>query len=325
MIGSVGWAGDGDGPLAPKRTVLSGTEEIFMTLVRDDNYRKPSNQFYLRQDAHGGDTVETNCEGSNPDSDNCNTVNPFDPHPVLKGAMSWTLFPIAGVIAGIPPEDQFLDMVSIKDDYNGSNNPNNSGLGIAQSDNSYRMDSAATYYDLVIFNNDEVPLQLEEDRPPVSPPPPFTQIVIRIAVKCIDAFEFELQGIAVNDRIRPADGSDFVFINKFGNFSIADLFSLDNTGAVQNFLAQPVPVNDELGPGWIRFDRIFTRDYFYDVNKAAFGVCVNYDGERGTYVTIAKSILISDAFGVGWYLPLSATSVSDNDQVVAEHENERND
>ncbi len=48
------------------------------------------------------------------------------PTPSIGGIPSWTLFPIASDIDGIPLDDQFLYGLSIKDDYNDSSNRNNS-------------------------------------------------------------------------------------------------------------------------------------------------------------------------------------------------------
>lgn len=297
---------DGDGPLAPKRTVLAGSEEIWLTLVRDATLVLPANYFYLRQDAHGGDTVETNCEGFTAASARCDDPNPFFPTPSVGGALDWTLFPAAA----IDPLDQSLYLISVKDDYNGSNNPNNSALGLV-SDNAYRLDPAATYYELAIFNNDEERLDIPRVIPPISPPPPFTPLVTRVAVKCISAFNFENQSIPSGDRVLGGPGADFVFTRKLHTFSVQDLYDLAPP-LIQGHLEPPVDVNDELGPGWIRFDRILTRDYYYDASGGVFTHPINYDGERGSYVTIAKNTIFQSAFGVAWYLPQSATDFDPN-------------
>ncbi len=301
---------DGDGPLAPKRSLLSGTESIWLTLVRDSRYMLPANQFYLRQDAHGGDTIVTNCEGTTANQAvRCGVdSNPYNPAPNIGGAMSWTLFPVAGAGAGIPPEDQFVYPLSVKDDYNGSNNPNNAGIGNQISDNSYRMDTAATYYDLSVYNNDEDLLSVPRVTAPISPPPPFTPISVVMCVTCLNSHRWEFQTIKDSDQVSGGEVTDFVAVETLQTFSVDDLFSLDGQNAVLNHLAVPVSVNDELGPGWIRFDRIVTRDFFYDVDKAGFTVAQPYDGARGTYVVIAKSIILFEGFGVSWYLPLSATN-----------------
>lgn len=298
---------DGDGPLAPKRCILSGSEQIWLSLFRVSPANAatpllPPNFFYLRQDAHGGDTIETNCEGFTPLQPRCDSVNPFYRRPVVGGALDWTLFPIGAVA----PADQFLYMVSVKDDYNGSNNTNNVDPDFpgALSDNAYRLDPAATYYELIVFNNDEDPLAIDRVVPIISPPPPFEQVEITLAVKCIDTFSFNAEPIPSNRRVDGGDPTDFVLDVDFGTFSVEDLFSLDS--AVETFLSNPIPVGDELGPGWIRFDRQFTRDFWY--TPGPIPNIVPYDGERGTYVTIAKNVIFQSAFGVSWYLPLSATS-----------------
>ncbi len=289
---------DGDGPLAPKRCVLSGSEEIWLTLQRDSDLVLPANYFYLRQDAHGGDTVETNCEGLTLDSDRCDGDDPFFATPVSGGALGWTLFPGN-------PNDQFLFGASLKDDYNGSGNPNNLTLSLAD-DSAYRMDAAATYYELAIYNCDEDILDIPREIEDISPAPPFTPLVTRVALRCLNYYAFA-NGSVGSVRVGP-DSTDFIFTRNFGTFSVADLFSLAPP-LVENFLPDPpVCPNDELGPGWIRFNRIVTRDYWYDQTSGALiGFGEDYDGERGTYVTIAKHIIFQSAFGVSWYVPQAAT------------------
>ncbi|MEE8584594.1 MAG: hypothetical protein V3T83_07045, partial [Acidobacteriota bacterium] len=291
---------DGDGPLAPKRCVLSGSEEIWLTLQRDANLVLPANYFYLRQDAHGGNTVETNCEGLTGDSARCDASNPYFATPVQGGALGWTLFPVSAVA----PNDQFLFGLSVKDDYNGSGNPNNFLLSLAD-DSAYRLDAAATYYELAIYNNDEDLLDIPQEIEDISPAPPFTPIITRVALRCINYFTFA-NGSVSSVQIGP-DSTDFIFTSNLGTFSVQDLFDLAPP-LVAGHLTTPVAVNDELGPGLVRLNRIVTRDYWYDQTSGTLiGFAENYDGERGTYVTIAKHIIFQSAFGVSWYLPQAAT------------------
>ncbi|HSR68947.1 MAG TPA: hypothetical protein VLU25_13500 [Acidobacteriota bacterium] len=293
---------DVDGPLAPKGVILSGTEHIWLTLLRSDELFLPTNSYYLRQDAHGGNSIETNCEGATSNQPRCDSSNPWAPQPVVGGSLGWTLFPDA-----VSPADQFLSFGSFKDDYNGSLNLNRSAFAVF-SDNAYRMDAAATYYNLVIFNNSEDPLRIEEEIEQISPPPPIDPVVIRVAVKCLNAFRFDVFGIPGGELVPGGGSPDFVFTENFATFSLDDLFTLDGRGLAANFLADPVVENDELGPGWVRFDRILTRDFWYDATGGSIqGFAVNYDGERGSYVTIAQSIVFLDSFGLSYWLPLSAS------------------
>jgi hypothetical protein len=195
---------------------------------------------------------------------------------VLGGALSWTLYPIAGVVDGALPSEQFLYLASLVDDYNGSNNIKRSST-VPFNDNSYGMDAADSLYDVLVFNNDEELLELPLPDVPVSPPPPFTPISLVINVRCIDTW-------------------DGTLTSNFGTFSIADLFTLGGGSDVADFLATPVDVNDELGPGWLRLDRVRT------------DLVENYDGVDPTYFTAGQSVVRFEGFAISWWLPASATN-----------------
>jgi hypothetical protein len=250
---------DGDGPhAAPKGVVLSGTESIPLTnaIPGQAGYSGSTpNTFYLRSEIQGG--FHTGDD-------------------VLGGALSWTLYPIEGVVQGALPSEQFLYLVSLVDDYNGSNNIKKSAT-VPFNDNSYGMDSADSLFDVLVFNNDEELLELPLPDVPVSPPPPFTPISLVINVRCIDTWDATLS-------------------TNFGTFSVADLFTLGGGSDVADFLASPVDTNDELGPGWLRLDRVRT------------DLVESYDGVDPTYFTAGQSVVRFEGFAISWWLPASATN-----------------
>src|SRR5690606_29917174 len=173
------FSGDGDGPQLPPFTILSGSEDIAV-----GNGTVVNNQYYLRNDVHGGDIwpfISYDAETG----DLTGAVS-------MGGALSWTLFPVQGVVDGALPTQQFINFVSIVDDYNGSGNP---GGGFA--DRSYGLDSADTFYRLTVFNNDEEALTAEEVI--ISPPPPGQ--VLEILVRCINAFTFTGDPLGFNDGV----------------------------------------------------------------------------------------------------------------------------
>lgn len=270
---------DGDGPRAPKRTVLAGSEEIWLTIMRDADTVLPANYFYLRHDAQGGNTLETNCQGQTIDSNRCDAENPFSSSPVNGGGFGWTLFPSSAVDA----IDQFVFGASIKDDYNGSVNP--FAPPGENDDNAYRISRAATYYEVAIYNNDEVLLDT----------------IHAIGLNGLSYSEVELQVIPAPTLISGGPNVDFVFTRDLGTFSVQDI--LDLAPQLAEGFSKPEDTNDELGPGWLRFTRIATRDYWYESTSGSLLAFVQpYDGERGTYVSIAKNTVFQRAFGVSWYL-----------------------
>lgn len=265
-----GGTGDGDGPHALPFTVLTGSETLWINNARTVN--GPNNFQYLRSEVHGGAFENTG-----------------DASLVDGGALGWTLFPLdLGAGGGIIPSQQLLNMVSFADDYNGFNNASTAAFN----DNSYGIDTAQTVYDLLIYNNDEVLLDVETPDVVISPPPDVAPISLVIFVRCLSVFNQD-----------PDQVSDAI---NFGDFSIEDLFSLNSQ--VSSFLATPVAVNDERGPGWIRINRSQTTL----VEPFAPNVVNNVQvgdpngGSTPSFVTIAQSVNRFEGFGASWWLPTAA-------------------
>jgi len=255
---------DGDALQAPKGVILAGSEDIPWTSEYNCAVGPcGSNEFYLKSEIQSGII---------------NVASSRDYTEVEGGALSWTLYPIQGEVQGALPSEQFVTFASLIDDYDGSNNIKT----LFAPDNSYGMDPATTEFQVLVYNNEEELLELPPPDVPVSPPPPFEPLSLVINVECISTYSlFENQS-----------GS-----TKFGNFSVADLFSLGGS-TVQDFLAAPVVGSDELGPGWVRFDRIETRA---DQTETADG--------QNSYFVGGQSIVRFEGFGVSWWLPVSATTV----------------
>ncbi|UCF39058.1 MAG: hypothetical protein JSU96_09565 [Acidobacteriota bacterium] len=248
---------DGDGPPAPKWVMLTGTELVPWSQKATTTAGGYATSYALRNEAHGGDTLSRG-----------GVITSWG------GSLGWTLFPIDGpTYDGMLPENQFLFFVSMLDDYNGSNNAKKSS-SIPESDWSYGIDGAKTNYQVLVYNNDEELLQFDDPEIPVSPPPQFIQISINISVRCFDAF-------------------DANYNTEFDDFSIADLQSLGGQDLI-DFLAVPVPVNDEKGPGWIKFVR----------NQSV--EAEEHDGSAGTFLTIAQQVYLFEGFGTSWWSPTVA-------------------
>lgn len=280
--------GDGDGPQVPVFTVLSGSERIAAT-AGGSNYVQ--NNYYLRNDVHGGDIWPV-IGGDVETGDLWGSVS-------MGGALGWTLFPVQGVVEGALPSEQFINFVSIVDDYDGSGNP---AGGFA--DRSYGLDSADTFYRLTVFNNDEEALTADELI--ISPPPPGQ--VLEILVRCINAFTFTGDPLGFTPGNVPIlQQGAYAAVANLGNFSVEDLFDVGGDPAA-NFLAEPVDVDSELGPGWVRFDRTITGPTegaeAWDDQDGNGGT---YNGLKPSFATFGQNVIRFEGFGLSYFLSTSAT------------------
>jgi len=256
----------GDGPLAPKGVVLSGTEPIYVD--EDQLGDVIQNAFYLRSEVQSGTILNTGND----------TL-------VEEGALGWTLYPIEGAVQGVRPSEQFVYFASLVDDYDGSNNTK---AGVAE-DWSYGMDPARTQFQVVVWNNDEVFLELAPPDVPVSPPPPFDPFSLVIHVDCITAY---------SGSSHTPSGADAARLN---TFSVQDLFDVGGPD-VEDFLAEPV--GDELGPGWLRLDRLTTVNLQEPTDPERVPL------EAYSFFVAGQSIVRFEGFGVSWWLPTVATDPS---------------
>lgn len=279
------FSGDGDGPQLPPYTILSGSEQIPVGNVQG----VVENNFYLRNDVHGGDVW--------PVIDGDPETGDLEGGVSMGGALNWTLFPIQGVVDGALPSEQFINFVSIIDDYDGSGNP-----GGGFTDRSYGLDAADTFYRLTVFNNDEEALTPEEVI--ISPPPPGQ--VLEILVRCINAFTFTGDPLGFNGLNPVLQQGAYAAVSNLGDFSVEDLFDVGGD-PVANFLAEPVDVDSELGPGWVRFDRTITGP-----TEGATPNGGTYNGETPSFATFGQNVVRFEGFGISYFLSTSATDfVSD--------------
>jgi hypothetical protein len=252
---------NGDGILPPKGVVLSGSEDI--NVDEDQAGVNVNNAYYLRSEIQGGINEPVS------------SLLSYETR-VIDGALGWTLYPVQGLVQGVRASEQYIQFASLVDDYDGTNNTK---AGVAE-DWSYGMDAARTQFQVVVFNNDEVFLELAPPDVPVSPPPPFDPFSLVIHVDCITAYSGSTHTSSNADALR------------LGTFSVQDLFDVGGPD-VENFLEEPV--GDELGPGWLRFDRLQT-----------FALEDEVADNLNTYTVIGQSVVRFEGFGVSWWLPVSA-------------------
>jgi len=198
----------------------------------------------LRQDAHAGDQWDRGADvvGTNW---------------IISegGALGWEIFP-----SGMPAVKQVVNFISFMDNYNGrANFPQGATTWSKWLDLSYNIRPVVTIYTIESFNNSEDPWTPgdPENQPIVSPIDPETPVTSALAVKCISAYQIDPE----------SNLNDAVLGEKFGEFTLEDLFAMNNVTGTNNMdLEGFLGVLDgsdnekinEVGPGWMRFSRWFT-------------------------------------------------------------------
>ena len=214
---------NGDGPTlgslnVPDYTILMGSE-ILMTASDTTTFLTTMpNNYYLRQEAHGGDTARAVAgEGSAPSADGARVVSSGAASEIGGAAQAnWADDSVtttddtgsgSGVgvggtshygslawisLHGTDPDNQIMHLLSFVDDYSGSKNTGVvatiSGVNIF--DRAYNLTGAQTRYILQIYDNDENKLDITTTTPiNISPPPTIAATAdLRIIVDCLNVW-----------------------------------------------------------------------------------------------------------------------------------------
>jgi len=230
---------------APLHAILTGGENLVSTAGGNADVAADVIDgaiFILRQDAHAGDQWDRGAD-----------INGTNWIISEGGALGWELFPTSAM----PAENQVVNFISFMDNYNGLSN-------LAQSnsiwdDLSYNIQPVVTIYNLEAFNNSEDPWTPgdPEDQPIVSPVTPVTDPITAIAVKCINTYQIDPE----------SNLNDAVLGEEFGEFTLQDLFDINDVLGTSNLNLEGFmgvlagsqnELDNEVGPGWIRFSRYFT-------------------------------------------------------------------
>lgn len=172
----------------------------------------PSDTVYLRNEVHGGDV-----------------------EPVANGGFS--RYGALGTLALHPVPDQVIHLISVQDDYNGSNNAGVTGFV----DRSSNISPAFTTYVMQIYDNAEHILTLPQETPlNVSPPRPGAKLDLEVVCFCLRTFLTTTIAVETSvDDISIDDLDDFFDV-------------LSPRGSFTGLLKPAAP--DQSG-GWIRFIR----------------------------------------------------------------------
>ncbi len=294
---------DGDGPQNTALTgkLVLGTESwITSAGVKVGTV---TNNFYLRNEVHGGDVAHIDNGGNS-----------------LYGAL--------GTLALHPVPDQVIHLISIQDDYNGSNNTGVTGFR----DRSSNISPAFTTYVMQIYDNKEKILTLPQENPlNVSPPRPGAILDLEVVCFCLRTFLTTTIAVETSvDDISIQDLDDFFDV-------------LSPKGAFAGLLVAAPP--DQSG-GWIRFLRDNTTSpaatdgvvsFDKNVNAAIGGPFVNGatgvhagtatilntdgvlsdSGALGpSFLTEGLHVLVFEGFGVSFYLQAVASDPRNSEQGV---------
>ena len=335
LTGTVGENGDGI-PLTqigeasvPDYVVLMGSEKNIKASDTLTNLTAYPNLYYLRQDAHGGDTeiavsdenaatgdssrvdssgtagsINTSWSNLGATGDADSTDNVGVGGSSFYGALAWASLHTAEAA------NQRLELLSIVDDYDGSKNSAVAAVisGANVYDRAYNLTGAQTQYILQIYDNDENKLALTTDTPINISPPPATATTanLRIIVDCLNVWIGGTQTAAT----------------RRNGLSIANVYEITalaqtGSGTFAGLGATVVPLTDA-SQGWIRLVRdnkqtksatIGTRTIKVTGGTIAPIAPATMDNtDDPTFVTIAQTVVKFEGFGGAWNAPSAASA-----------------
>jgi hypothetical protein len=291
------------GQEVPVSLVISGGERISHRLISTPFSSYVRNQYYLRWESG-------------------NSVNSGKPMPVdfehdymndllihsQGGSLAWPLFQIAwSEQVGFTPPAQYLNMLSLGDDYNGSGTT----LDPVYPVKSYGLSPLLSIYLLTVFNNSEQYLEAEYPEEIIVPVPEDYPFTLAIGVKGMNAWS--LDGEAVNARL---DLNLYRFgvddIYRLRGDDVIDFLSLSSgetsekspeNGSISYSVEDTPPAGtagyiSEKGPGWVRFSRLLVTGT-WENNNSYLKKRTIFDGNFSSVVTIAQHISLFRNVGQG--------------------------
>jgi hypothetical protein len=292
------------GQEVPVNLVLSGGEKVYHRLNAKPLSSYLQNQYYLRWES-GNEVNNGKPMAVDQDSD---YVNDLMIHS-QGGSIAWAMFPIAwSEQVGFPPPSQYLNMLSLADDYNGSGTAVDPVFPVR----SYSLSPLLSIYLLTVYNNSEDFLEAEYPEDVIIPVPDDYPFTLAIGVKGMNAWS--LEGEAVNARldlnlyrfgvddiyrIRGEDVIDFLSITTSEDLSEKTPEEGDVDFSILN--APPAGGSgyiSEKGPGWVRFSRLLVSG-IWENNNSFLKKQTIFDGHFSSAVTIAQHINMFRAIGYG--------------------------
>jgi hypothetical protein len=182
---------------------------------------------------------------------------------------------------GFPPPSQYLNMLSLADDYNGSSTSANSWFP----DRGYGLTPLVSVYLLTLFNNSQDYLPAQNPEEILRPTPEDYPFTTAMAVKGMNAWT--LEGEAINARL----GQNLY------RFGIDDIYRIRGEEMIE-FLPVPEDLSGEIGQGWVRFTRLMTTG-IWETSTSSLKKFQPFDGEFSSLVTVSQYVAMFRGTGYG--------------------------
>lgn len=287
---------DGDGEFALTGKLVLGSEGL--TNYPGGATWTINNDYYLRNEVHGGNVVWDGVGNS------------------------WSLYGAQGTAPFFSSASHATDMVihfvSVADDYNGSTNV---GAGAQYPDKAANVEPAATVYVMQIYDNDEDPLILTV-APPLNVSPPVVGEVAQLKITCICLRTFFTTIVA------PGTNIDDFTAAEIAASGVPEVLAGDG----KRFDGLFKPKGSDVSGGWIRFVRDNTvtiditeggangdglaagvdlgRYLFSGPGTATIKAPTFWDHYLGaSFLTISNAFTVQGGYGVLWWnfaVPASA-------------------
>jgi len=265
------------GQEVPVSLVLSGGEKIYHRLNATPVSSYLQNQYYLRWESGNG----VNDGRPMPVDFDSDYVNDLMIHS-QGGSLAWALFPIAwSELEGFTPPSQYLNMLSMADDYNGSGTAIDPVFPVK----SYGLSPLLSVYLLTVYNNSGDYLKADYPEEIIVPVPDYYPFTMAIGVKGMNAWS--LEGQAVNARLD---------LNLY-RFGVDDIYRIRGEDVI-DFLSEHEQEFPETGPGWVRFSRILVSG-IWENNNSLLKKRTVFDGHFSSVITIAQHISMFRGIGYG--------------------------
>lgn len=287
----------------PPGLVLSGGERIYHQLRATPFSSFVKNNYYLKWESgsqiNDGRPMSVDFES---DYENDLLIHS------QGGSINWSLMPIAWTgMSGFVPPAQHLNLLSLGDDYNGSNATRDPVFPFR----SYSLSPLVSVYLLTLFNDSEDYLEADNPEEFIDPVPTDYPLTVPVAVRGMNAWSLEgqlvnarldqnLYRFGVDDIYRLRGEDVIAFLPESG----APVFEKGPNSDGTSYSVENSPpagtsgYESEIGPGWVRLTRLFVTGIWERsdswLKKGTF-----FDGDFPSAITVSQHISMFRGIGYG--------------------------